>query len=108
AAPAAGPAQPLLLVSFGRSGNSPESLAAVELAETLVADVRHLVVTCNPAGALGRVAVKRSFVLQLPEETHDAGFAMTSSFSCMPPWARSAAAAPGWRGSARWRRRWSG
>ena len=77
------PAQPLLLVSFGRSGNSPESLAAVELAETLVADVRHLVVTCNPAGALGRVAVKQAFVLQLPEETHDAGFAMTSSFSCM-------------------------
>lgn len=75
--------QPLLLVSFGRSGNSPESLAAVELAETLVSDVRHLVVTCNPEGALGRVAARRSMALQLPEETHDTSFAMTSSFSCM-------------------------
>ena len=50
------PDQPLLLVSFGRSGNSPESLAAVELAESLVRDVRHLVVTCNAEGALGNVA----------------------------------------------------
>ena len=77
------PAQPLLLVSFGRSGNSPESLATVELVERLVADVRHLVVTCNPDGALGRVAVRHALTLQLPEETHDVSFATTSSFSCM-------------------------
>ncbi|KRG72135.1 sugar isomerase [Pseudoxanthomonas dokdonensis] len=77
------PAQPLLLVSFGRSGNSPESLAAVELAESLVDEVRHLVVTCNPDGALSRVPVAHSMTLQLPEETHDTSFAMTSSFSCM-------------------------
>jgi len=77
------PAQPLLLVSFGRSGNSPESVAAVELAEALVADVRHLVVTCNADGALGRVAVRQAMTLLLPEETHDVSFAMTSSFSCM-------------------------
>ena len=77
------PSQPLLLVSFGRSGNSPESLAAVELAETLVGDVRHLIVTCNADGALGKVAVKDALALQLPEETHDASFAMTSSFTCM-------------------------
>ena len=77
------PAQPLLLVSFGRSGNSPESVAAVELAEALVADVRHLVVTCNAEGALGRVAVRQAMTVLLPEETHDVSFAMTSSFSCM-------------------------
>lgn len=77
------PGQPLLLVSFGRSGNSPESLAAVELAESLVREVRHLVVTCNPQGGLARIAVREAMVLQLPEETHDASFAMTSSFSCM-------------------------
>lgn len=75
--------QPLLLVSFGRSGNSPESIAAVELAEQLVDDVRHLVVTCNPDGRLARMAVRSALTLQLPEETHDASFAMTSSFSCM-------------------------
>lgn len=75
--------QPLLLVSFGRSGNSPESMAAVELAESLVGDVRHLVVTCNADGALGKAAVRQAMTLLLPEETHDVSFAMTSSFSCM-------------------------
>lgn len=74
---------PLLMVSFGRSGNSPESLAAVDLVEARVPDSRHLVVTCNADGALGRIKVRNSLTLQLPEETHDAGFAMTSSFSCM-------------------------
>ena len=77
------PDRPLLLVSFGRSGNSPESLAAVELAEQLVADVRHLFVTCGPDGKLGRMPVRSALTLQLPEETHDASFAMTSSFTCM-------------------------
>jgi tagatose-6-phosphate ketose/aldose isomerase len=77
------PEQPLLLVSFGRSGNSPESLQAATLAESLVRDVRHLVVTCNREGALGRMQVRRSLTLLLPEETHDVSFAMTSSFSCM-------------------------
>ena len=77
------PEQPLLLVSFGRSGNSPESLAAVELAESLVRDVRHLAIICNADGALGKAPVARSMTLLLPAETHDAGFAMTSSFSCM-------------------------
>jgi tagatose-6-phosphate ketose/aldose isomerase len=75
--------QPLLLVSFGRSGNSPESLQAVMLAESLVKDVRHLVVTCNPEGALGKMQVRQAMTLLLPEETHDVSFAMTSSFSCM-------------------------
>jgi tagatose-6-phosphate ketose/aldose isomerase len=75
--------QPLLLVSFGRSGNSPESLQAVTLAESLVHDVRHLIVTCNAEGALGRTQLRQALTLLLPEETHDASFAMTSSFSCM-------------------------
>lgn len=77
------PAQPLLLVSFGRSGNSPESLAAVELAESLVKEVRHLVVTCNAEGALNTIPARKKMTLLLPEETHDTSFAMTSSFSCM-------------------------
>jgi tagatose-6-phosphate ketose/aldose isomerase len=75
--------QPLLLVSFGRSGNSPESLAAVDLAESLVDDVRHLVVTCNAQGTLNRIPARKVMTLLLPEETHDSSFAMTSSFSCM-------------------------
>ena len=77
------PTQPLLLVSFGRSGNSPESLAAVALVESLVEDARHLVVTCNAEGALNTVPARNMMALLLPEETHDTSFAMTSSFSCM-------------------------
>ncbi len=75
---------PLLLVSFARSGSSPESLAAFELAERLAA-VHHLVVTCNPAGDLAQRAraSRNALLLLLPEETHDRSFAMTSSFTCM-------------------------
>src|SRR6202165_4336357 len=47
-------ATPTLLVSFGRSGNSPESVAAVDLADQFVGDIHHLAVTCNADGALAR------------------------------------------------------
>jgi tagatose-6-phosphate ketose/aldose isomerase len=76
---------PTLLVSFGRSGNSPESVAAVDLANRFVSDVHHLAITCNPQGALARAAATagNGMTILLPEETHDQSFAMTSSFSCM-------------------------
>jgi tagatose-6-phosphate ketose/aldose isomerase len=74
---------PTLLVSFGRSGNSPESIAAVELADERIGDVHHLIITCNPDGALAKRGRDDAFVLVLPEATHDRGFAMTSSFSAM-------------------------
>nr|WP_281372784.1 SIS domain-containing protein [Kineococcus aurantiacus] len=76
---------PVLLVSFARSGNSPESLAATRLVDRLAPQAHHLVITCNPQGQLARehAATEGSFVLQLPEQTHDRGFAMTSSFSTM-------------------------
>lgn len=76
---------PTLLVSFARSGNSPESEAALELAESSVAECYHLVVTCNAEGALYRRArqMPNARVILLPEETNDRSFAMTSSFSAM-------------------------
>jgi tagatose-6-phosphate ketose/aldose isomerase len=77
------PGVPTLLVSFGRSGNSPESIAAVELADKRLDEVHHLIITCNPDGALAGRAGDDAFVLVLPEATHDRGFAMTSSFSAM-------------------------
>lgn len=76
-------ATPTLLVSFGRSGNSPESLAAVELADARVDDIHHLIITCNPDGALGCRERSNALIILLPEATHDHGFAMTSSFSAM-------------------------
>ena len=74
---------PTLLVSFGRSGNSPESIAAVELADARVDGIHHLVITCNADGALAKRTGEDAYVVVLPEETHDRGFAMTSSFSAM-------------------------
>jgi tagatose-6-phosphate ketose/aldose isomerase len=76
---------PTLLVSFARSGNSPESFAAVSLASRLVKDCRHLVITCNSEGALYRNTIGRedSHAILLPEESHDRSFAMTSSFTGM-------------------------
>lgn len=78
-------ALPTLLVSFARSGNSPESLAATSLADQLSPWVRHLVITCNRDGALAGEHERKpgSLVLFTPEITDDRGFAMTSSFTSM-------------------------
>jgi tagatose-6-phosphate ketose/aldose isomerase len=76
---------PTLVVSFGRSGNSPESLATTALADELVEDVWHLIFTCDRDGELGRAHSGRanSLVVYMPERTNDAGFAMTSSLTSM-------------------------
>jgi tagatose-6-phosphate ketose/aldose isomerase len=76
---------PTLLVSFARSGNSPESIATATLVDHLVAQHAHLVITCNRDGELCQSLRGRedAYVMTLPEMTHDRGFAMTSSFSSM-------------------------
>jgi tagatose-6-phosphate ketose/aldose isomerase len=79
------PNTPTLLVSFGRSGNSPESVAAIDLVESLVTECHHLVVSCNGEGALAKRARETAHchAIILPDATHDRGFAMTSSFTGM-------------------------
>lgn len=76
---------PTLLISFGRSGNSPESVAAVELANQVIDNCYHLVITCNPEGNLATNANGKAnaFSLLMPEGTLDQSFAMTSSFTSM-------------------------
>ena len=74
---------PTLLVSFGRSGNSPESKGAIEIADELVADVSHLVITCNADGAIATPGKDNRLTVLLPEAAHDQSFAMTSSFTSM-------------------------
>ncbi|HEX5685744.1 MAG TPA: SIS domain-containing protein [Ideonella sp.] len=76
---------PTLLVSFARSGSSPESAAALVLADQFVDDCQHLVFTCNPDSLLQRLAAERGHArtLMLPAETHDRSFAMTSSFTSL-------------------------
>ena len=79
------PATPTLLVSFGRSGNSPESIAAVEIADACVSHCSHLIFTCDAEGALYKRAstAPNTYVIRLPEASNDRSFAMTSSFTGM-------------------------
>ena len=77
--------KPTLLISFGRSGNSPESVGAVDAAESVCDNVYHLFVTCNKNGALSKRAAEthNCYAINLTDETHDQSFAMTSSYSNM-------------------------
>lgn len=74
-----------LLVSFARSGDSPESVEAVNLANKIVKEVYHLFITCNKDGELAKISKEnnKTFLYLMPEGTNDKGFAMTSSFSSM-------------------------
>ena len=74
-----------LVVSFARSGDSPESAGVIDIADKIIDEVYHLFITCNKDGALAKRAAgnEKIFLLLMPEESNDKGFAMTSSFSCM-------------------------
>lgn len=76
---------PTLMVSFARSGNSPESIAAVKLGEQFVEHLYHLVITCNKDGQLAELVKnnERCMTVLTPDKAHDKGFAMTSSFTSM-------------------------
>lgn len=71
-----------LVVSFGRSGNSAESLGTLDALDALAPEAPRLHITCNAGSALDRRAAPGR-ALVLPAATHDAGFAMTSSFTTM-------------------------
>lgn len=76
---------PTILVSFARSGNSPESIATYNLGNQIVKDISHIFITCNENGELAKIAKENNDILliQLPKESNDKAFAMTSSFSSM-------------------------
>ena len=78
------PEDPTILVSFARSGNSPESLAAVEMAGKFVKNIKFLNITCAPEGKLATESADdpRALTLLIPR-ANDKGFAMTGSYSCM-------------------------
>ncbi|KAF1303176.1 MULTISPECIES: SIS domain-containing protein [Enterococcus] len=74
-----------ILVSFARSGNSPESLAAVKIANQVVTHIRHITITCASEGKLAQQSKNdpNNLLLLMPSGANDQGFAMTGSFSCM-------------------------
>ena len=75
----------ILLVSFARSGDSPESVGVVNFVNENIKNAYHLFITCNKNGALAKISKedRKTFLLLMLEESNDKGFAMTSSFSCM-------------------------
>jgi len=79
------PGKKILVISLGRSGNSPESIATFEKTSDFSEDVSQLVVTCNKEGKLAELARldSRSYSVILPEETNDVSLVMTSSYSSM-------------------------
>jgi tagatose-6-phosphate ketose/aldose isomerase len=82
--------RPGLMVSLARSGDSPESGAAVSLMLEAEPQIRHLVITCNQAGRLATAYRDnpRVAVIVLDDRTNDRSLVMTSSFTNMAMAAR--------------------
>ncbi|MDQ0199958.1 SIS domain-containing protein [Neobacillus ginsengisoli] len=76
---------PTLLISFARSGNSPESVATVVLAEQVVRNLYQITITCSEDGKLAKRAKgdQNNLLLLMPEKSNDQGFAMTGSYTSM-------------------------
>lgn len=76
--------RPTLLISFARSGNSPESIHAIKLAKQHCNKLYEINITCNRDGELAKSSTgENSYLFLLPDETNDQSLAMTSSFSSM-------------------------
>lgn len=75
-----------LVVSFGRSGNSSESIGTLDLLDRHSPDADRLHITCNAESALATRPLEgggEQRVILLPDACHDRGFAMTSSYTTM-------------------------
>lgn len=72
-----------LVVSFGRSGNSAESVGVLNVLDARAPSSPRLNITCNAGSALATRPAADLQVILLPEACHDAGFAMTSSYTTM-------------------------
>ncbi|MFT4153315.1 SIS domain-containing protein [Parafilimonas sp.] len=72
------------IISFARSGNSPESCAALELADRFSKKCIHLIITCDENGALAQYETANpKYVFVLPKAANDKSLAMTGSYSGM-------------------------
>ena len=74
-----------LLVSFARSGNSPESAGAVQYARKAIKNLYEVAIVCDATSKLFSITeeANKKLILVMPEGSNDKGFAMTSSVSCM-------------------------
>lgn len=76
---------PTIMASFARSGNSPESVAAVNLGKEIIDNFYQVVITCNKDGQLAKNVQndENSITVLTPEKANDRSLAMTSSFTTM-------------------------
>ncbi|MHB9142501.1 MAG: SIS domain-containing protein [Paludibacter sp.] len=78
------PNKTTVLISFARSGNSPESMAAVKVVDNFCQESFHIIITCDENGELYKnTNHENALRILLPPETNDVSLAMTSSFSSM-------------------------
>ncbi|MPZ19942.1 MAG: SIS domain-containing protein [Luteitalea sp.] len=77
--------RPSLMISLGRSGNSPESSAAIDLLLETEPECRHLIITCNQEGRLAQRYQRdpRALAVVLDDATCDRSLVMTSSLTNM-------------------------
>jgi len=76
----------ILVVSFGRSGNSSESVGTLNVLDAMGPKADRLHITCNSMSTLStrpHAGPGEQRVILLPEGCHDRGFAMTSSYTTM-------------------------
>ena len=79
------PGRRYLMISFSRSGDSPEGVSVLTQALERFPEIAHLVVTCNEEATMAALADgrPRAYAVVLDDAVNDRGLAMTSSFSNM-------------------------
>jgi D-galactosamine 6-phosphate deaminase/isomerase len=79
------PGRRYLMISFSRSGDSPEGVAVLTQALEKYPEISHLVVSCNERATMAKLVhgKARAYVVVLDDAVNDRGLAMTSSFSNM-------------------------
>jgi tagatose-6-phosphate ketose/aldose isomerase len=78
-------ARPALMIHFARSGDSPESVGALQAVLHADPQMHQLAITCNAEGKLARAAAtgNKLKALTLDARTNDRSLVMTSSFTNM-------------------------
>ncbi|WP_254063478.1 SIS domain-containing protein [Granulicella sp. S190] len=79
------PGRRYLMISFSRSGDSPEGVAVLQRALERYPEIAHLIVTCNEKGRMAELVDgrDRAYAVILDDAVNDRGLAMTSSFTNM-------------------------
>lgn len=76
--------KPILMVSFGSSGSTPESVEAARLAQSMCKDLKQMFVLCVDTGILVKeYMTSDTLFIPLPNNTKGKSFAATAEFTCL-------------------------